>query len=99
MEDKSKGNIKFTDGATIFIASIVFVFTICVIAIAYLFIPHEPRPQPSSGSPAAYYEYKTLIVDYEEKCDFSKMIDDSWQLTGIQIKENETNLKFRKKTN
>ena len=98
MEDKSKGNLKFTDGAKIFIASLVFIFVGCVITIAYSLIPYEPRPQPSSGS-AAYYEYKTLRVNYEEACDFSNMLDDSWQLTGIQIKENETNLKFRKKTN
>lgn len=99
MEDKSKGNIKLTDGAKIFITSLVFIFVGCVIIIVYSLIPYEPKPQPSSGSPAVHYEYKTLTVDYEGKCDFSEMLDDKWQLTGIQIKENETNFKFRKNTN
>lgn len=98
MEEKIERNIKFTDGAKIFIASIFLVLVAC---LAIIFFPlfGDSNIKPVSDTSSTHWEYKTLSVGHEKECDFSNMLDDEWQLTGLQIKEYETNLKFRKKTN
>ena len=82
----------------IFLISIVVIFISCSVIIGTYVIGDIQLKNINTAS-APNWEYKTVSVEHEEECDFSKMLDDQWQLTGIQIKEYETNLKFRKNSN
>ena len=99
MAEKVERNIKFTDGVKIFIAAIFLVLVACLAIIFFPLLGDSNKKPVNNTSTAPHWEYKTVSVEREGECDFSKMLDDKWQLTGIQIKKYETNLKFRRTAN
>ena len=96
MKQQSGSDIRFID--KVFLVSIVVIFISCLVIIGTS-VTGNTQPKSTNTTPVPHWEYKTLSVEHEEECDFSKMLDDRWQLTGIQIKGYETNLKFRRNAN
>jgi hypothetical protein len=96
VKQQSGSDIRFID--KVFLISIVVIFISCLVIIGTS-VTGNTQPKKTNTASIPYWEYKTVSVEHEKECDFSEMLDDEWQLIGIQIKEYETNLKFRKDVN
>ncbi len=80
-----------------FLALIVIVFFIGIITIGAELIDNTPTN--FKNKPGIQWEYTTMTISHGENCDFSKMLDDRWQLSGLRIDKNETHIKFRRAIN
>jgi len=96
VKQQSGSDIRLID--KVFLISIVVIFISCLVIIGTS-ITGNTQTKSTNTTPVPNWEYKTLSVGREEECDFSNMLNNNWQLTGIQIKKYETNLKFRRNAN
>lgn len=86
-----------------FLVLIVIVFFIGIIIIGAELIDNASkknnRDSVSSNKPSIRWEYTTTKIEHKKAYDFSDMLDDGWQMVGMQIEKDEIYLTFRKATN